>query len=176
MTGRLGDPALPKPNIIGDYGRSSITSICNFGDDSREDQAKQEPPPRRLYSAKISSGGRRMRFSGWLLHFCKRRFPLPSINDKCVIVAVQRPWTGRDILEFHKLPIGDICIAKHEIVADRRGNIESGTSVQIGSWPVIAEYVLPMVAAKRTYIFPLAIADANTFSDGDPASLQNGLP
>ena len=31
---RLGDPALPKPNIIGDDERSGITPICYIGDDS----------------------------------------------------------------------------------------------------------------------------------------------
>jgi len=40
QTDWLGDPALPKPNIIEDYERSSITPISNFGDDSGEDQAK----------------------------------------------------------------------------------------------------------------------------------------
>ena len=50
-TGRLGDPALPKPNIFGDYEQSSITPICVFT------LSRHIGSPRAFFANVSQSGG-----------------------------------------------------------------------------------------------------------------------
>src|SRR5438874_2021647 len=48
--------------------------------------------------------------------------------------------------------------------------------VQVRFWPFVAENILEVIGAKRTAIFPLRVADAISFTNGNPTMPANGLP
>ena len=90
-----------------------------------------------------------------------------------IVVAIVTPWTGRHLAHFHKLPIRHIGWCQTEIITDRRRNVQARPMVEIWLRPLILENVLKMISAKRTTIFPLRVASAIAFSDGDPAILAH---
>ena len=94
---------------------------------------------------------------------------LPCRNDEGVIFAVITPRARRHIAYLDESPIGHIGWFEVQIIADGRRNTKTCTVTCIRRWRFILKNVLEMVCAKRPRIFPLRVADAMPFSDGDPA-------
>ena len=90
-------------------------------------------------------------------------------NDEVIVFAVASPRTRRHVAHFDKLPIGYVGRRKPEIITDGRRNIQACSMVGIRLRPLILENVLKMIGAKRATIFPLGVAGAVAFSNGDPA-------
>src|SRR4030095_8216658 len=61
------------------------------------------------------------------LHELLLRFA--PVDDKGVVVAQLRPWTGRNFAGLDKFPIGHIGLLEAEVIANGRRNIESGAPV-----------------------------------------------
>ena len=77
-----------------------------------------------------------------------------------IVIAVASPGTRRHIPNFHKLPVDYISRRQPEIIAHRRGNVQSRPVVEIRFRTFVSEDVLKMVGAKRAAILPLRIAEA----------------
>src|SRR5215469_11064993 len=100
---------------------------------------------------------------------------LAAQNHKGIIVAIERPRARRDFAKLDKPPVANVLIAQPEIVANARRHVQSGALIQVGSWPLVAENVLPMIGAKWATILPLGEADSVSMTDRDPAALENSL-
>ena len=110
-----------------------------------------------------------------LLSLRESVFSFATFDDKRIVVAVQRPWTGWNFLEIDKTPIGQIGIPQLQIIPDRRRDVETSSTIQVRTRPIAAENVLPMIAAKRADIFPLGVANPISSSDRHPPTFQNTL-
>src|SRR4029077_3194258 len=98
---------------------------------------------------------------------------LPPRDDEMVVFAVAPPGTRRHIPRLDKLPIGRVRRLESEVIADCGRNIQPSPIVQIWLWPFILEHVLEIIRAKWAAIFPLRVASAVVFSNGDPTILAH---
>src|SRR5438128_5119897 len=105
----------------------------------------------------------------------KARLSLALGDHEMIVVAITAPRSGRDITHFHKLPVGHISRAEPKIIAHCRRDIETGAVIQVRLRSLILKNVLEMVGAKRSAIFPLGIANATAFADGQPAVFANRM-
>jgi len=113
---------------------------------------------------------RRLFFCGSRESFGKALFGLAARDDEVIVISVASPGTRRHITDFDKLPIRDVGWSQAEVIANRRRNIQTSPTVQIWFWPLILEYILEMIGAKRAAILPLRITGAIAFPYGDPAT------
>src|SRR6266702_6178696 len=93
-----------------------------------------------------------------------------------IVIAVVSPRTRRHIADFHELPVSDVGRRQPQIIANRRGDIQTSYMIKIGLRPLVPEDVLKMIGAEWPAIFPLRIADAIALANGDPAMTAHRLP
>ena len=79
-----------------------------------------------------------------------------------------------DFAKVHKPPVGHVRLFQPEIVSHGRGDIEASALIQIGFWPFVAKYVLPMVRSEWSCVFPLGISDSIAFADCYPSIFASG--
>src|SRR5438128_12653115 len=115
----------------------------------------------------------RLLLRGTEASFSQTLLGLAPSNNEVIVFAVAPPRARRHIAHFDKLPIGQIGWSESEVIAHRRGNIQTSSLVQIWFWPFILEHILEMIGAKRTAIFPLRVAGTVVFVNGDPAILAH---
>ena len=95
---------------------------------------------------------------------------------ECVVVPVLGPRPARHLFELHKSPAGHIFATHPQIIPHRRGNIETGTLVEIGQRSLRPEHILPVVRAEGPAIFPLRIGLATLVTDDNPTTFAHRLP
>ena len=105
--------------------------------------------------------------------FDKALFVLATCDDEVIVIPVASPRTRRHITHFDKLPIRDIRGSQAEVIANGRRNVQTSSTIQIGFWPFILEYILEVIGAKRAAIFPLRITGAIAFPYGDPVAFAH---
>src|SRR6516165_10277518 len=105
----------------------------------------------------------------------KARFGLTFGDYEMIVIAIDAPWTRRNIPHFDKLPVGHIGWAQAQVVAHGRRDIEAGATIQIGLRSFILKNVLEMVGPEGPTVFPLRIANATALANCEPAILANRM-
>src|SRR5580704_1692273 len=96
---------------------------------------------------------------------------LATQNHKCIILAVHRPRTRRNLFEFYETPVAGIFIPETKVVANCRRNVQSSALVEIRARTLVPKDILPVIRTKRTTILPLSVADTVTVPNTKPAAL-----
>ena len=73
-----------------------------------------------------------------------------------------------DLLVADKFPVAAVDPRHSQVIPYRRADINPGVVIGIGPRPFISKHVLPVVNLERTNVFPLGVANAVSFSNGDP--------
>src|SRR5262245_50695630 len=93
-----------------------------------------------------------------------------------IVVAVASPGTRRHIADFHELPVSHVSRCQPQIIANRRRDVQTVPMVKIRLRPLIPEDILKMIGAEWPAIFPLGVANAIAFTNGDPTMTAHRLP
>src|ERR1700756_1186172 len=107
-----------------------------------------------------------------------RRKPLvtlPAQYHETVIIPVHSPGSRRHFAEIDKFPIAGVETGKAKVISDCRRDIQAGALVQIRSWSFVTKYILPMIGAERSAVFPLGVTDPIIMPDRNPMTFKNGL-
>ena len=106
---------------------------------------------------------------------CRRNRGFARVDNERVISPVQPPWADWHLPFIDKPPVGDIRVSHPKIIAHRGGNIQTRPFVHIRFWPVISEYIFPMIGPKWTAILPLGVNRAGAMADRHPVTMANGF-
>src|SRR5690349_21948098 len=105
----------------------------------------------------------------------KPRFSLALGDHEMIVVAIGTSWTGRNIPNLDKLPVGHIGRAEAKVIAHSRRDVEAGAMIQIGLRSFILENILEMVSPERPAVFPLRIAHTVALANCEPTILANRM-
>ena len=92
-----------------------------------------------------------------------------------VVVPEVFPRAVWNACGIDKFPVAEVVFSHLEVVAGCRGNVESGTAVQVGAGQRIAKDILPVIRAEGTAVLPLGKDSLSTMMDGNPTALKYGL-